>query len=398
MNFLKRTGVLVLFCFWFGLGLFSRTAAEDQPRVGGEKPAHRFTVDVEIKRTPVKDQYRSSTCWDFATLSFIESELIRLGRGEFDLSEMFVVRNAYPLKARRYIRNHGAANFDQGGQSHDVLDVIRRCGIVPEAAYPGLIIGEKRHTHGELIAVLKGMLDGVLKMEKGKITTRWPDAVEAVLDVYLGRVPGRFSHGGKTYTARSFADEALKLNPDDYVELTSYACYPFYRKCRLEVPDNWSQNNEYMNVPIDDIENVIDHALKTGYSVVWDGDVSEREFSAGKTGYAVVPIRDWEEKSREERDEKIVGPELEREISQELRDQTFDDFSTVDDHLMHIVGLAHDQKGTKFYLTKNSYGADQPYGGYLYMSRAYVRLKTVAVTVHKNSLPVGVAGKLGVGR
>ena len=398
MDFSKRIGIRVLLSLWFGLGLFPRSAAEDPPKAGREKPAHRFIIDTEVKRTAVRDQYRSNTCWDFATLSFIESELIRLGRGEFDLSEMFVVRSAYPLKARQYVRNHGAANFDQGGQSHDVLDVIRRCGIVPEAAYPGLIAGEKRHNHGELIAVLKGMLDGVLKMEKRRISTCWPDAVEAVLDVYLGRAPDRFSLGGKTYSPRTFADEALRLNPDEYVELTSYSCYPFYRKCRLEVPDNWSQNDDYLNLPIDDLESVIDHALKTGYSVVWDGDVSEREFLAGRTGYAVVPMRDWEERSRAERDEKIDGPEAEREISQGLRDQTFADFSTADDHLMHIVGLAHDQKGTKFYLAKNSYGADQPYGGYAYLSRSYVRLKTVAVTVHKNSLPAGVAGKLGIVR
>lgn len=366
-----------------------------QKKEADKKPVHAFTVDLQVKRTPVKDQFKTGTCWDHATLSFLESELLRLGRGEFDLSEMFIVRHTYPRKALNYIRHHGRANFAEGGQSHDVLETIRRHGIVPDSVYSGLNIGESRHNHGELDAVLKAMLDAVVKAAGGRLTPRWPEAVEAVLDVYLGQAPVQFEYGGRTYSPKSFW-EMLGLNPDDYIELTSYSHHPFYQKFVLEIPDNWNYNGNYYNLPIDDFEAVIDYALKKGYSVAWDGDVSERDISSSETGYAVVPAKDWEDKTQAERDAKPTEPEPEKEVTQELRQKTFDDFSSTDDHLMHIVGLAHNQKGTKFYLTKNSGGTDRKNEGYVYMSRSYVRLKTLALMVHKNSLPPGLAQKLGV--
>lgn len=360
-----------------------------------EKSPYQFTIDYEIPHTPVKNQARTGTCWCFATVSFLESELLRLGKGEFDLSEMFVVRHTYPHKAESYIRLHGNATFGQGGQSHDVIDQIRRYGIVPEKVYTGMRIGEKRHNHSEMYAVLKSMLDGVLKGRK--LTPRWEDAFNAVLDAYLGPPPVDFLYEGKKYTPKSFAEDYLRLNLNDYVELTSYEIYPFYEKCRLEVPDNWTFNDDYYNVPIDDLEKIIDHALKNGYSVAWDGDVSEREFSTRETGYAIVPEKDWEDKTEAERKEKVTEPVKEKKITQEMRQLTFDNFQTTDDHLMHIVGLAHDQNGTKFYYTKNSGGVEgRKYDGYVYMSRSYVRLKTVAIMVNKNAIPKKYRKKLGL--
>lgn len=367
-----------------------------------EKPVYSFKVETEVKRTPVKNQSRTGTCWCFSTISYLESELLRLGKEETDLSEMYVVRNTYPRKAANFIRLHGNANHSAGGQSHDVIEAIRRFGIVPESVYPGLNINEPRHNHGEMSAVLQGILDGILKQNGTRVTPRWLEAYEAVLNVYLGKIPESFQYNGVTYTPKSFAEEYLKLNYNDYIELTSYDVYPYYQKCRLEIPDNWDYNPNYYNVPIDELEKIVDYALKNGYSFTWDGDVSERDFSSGRgdtvygTGYAIVPEKDWEDKTKPERAEKITEPVKEKEITQEMRTQTFNNFSTTDDHLMHVVGIATDQKGTKFYLTKNSGGTDQPYQGYVYLSRSYFRLKTVALMVHKDALPGELKEKLGI--
>lgn len=358
------------------------------------KSPYAFKVDLQLKSTPVKDQYWTGTCWCFATISFLESEALRLGKEEVDLSEMFVVRHTYPPKAMNYIQLHGRANFEQGGQSHDVLNVVRDHGLVPEEVYSGMLIEEKRHNHGELISVLSGMLEGILKRRGRKLTPRWSEAFEAVLDVYLGKPPQEFVYKGQTYTPKSFVKEYLGIDADDYIEVTSYSHHPFYQQYRLELPDNWTYNDDYYNLPIDELEQMVDFALKAGYTVVWDGDVSEKEFSSRKTGYAVVPEIDWEDQTTAQQEAKVTEPVKEKEITQELRQKTFDNFTTTDDHLMHIVGLAHDQKGTKFYLVKNSSGTDRKNEGFIYMSRSYFRLKTTALTVHRESLPPDLKSKL----
>jgi bleomycin hydrolase len=367
-----------------------------------EKPVYVFKVETEVKRTPVKNQYRTGTCWCFATISYLESELLRMGKEEIDLSEMFVVRHTYPLKAVNFVRLHGTANHSQGGQSHDVLDQVRRCGLVPESVYSGMRIGEKRHNHGEMVSVLQGLAEGVLKRRGTRVTPRWLEAYNAVLDVYLGKAPESFQYKGKTYTPKSFVKDYMQLNLDDYIELTSYSHHPYYKQCRLELPDNWTYNDDYYNVPIDDLERIMDHALKNGHSIVWDGDVSEKYFSKGRSstdygnGVAVVPEKSYEDQTKAERREKITRPVKEKEISQELRQKTFDNFSTTDDHLMHVVGIARDQENTKYYLTKNSGGPDRAYKGYVYLSRSFFRLKTTAIMVHKNAVPEDIKQKLGL--
>jgi len=359
------------------------------------KPAYRFETITEVKRTPVKDQYWTGTCWCFSTISFLESELLRNGKEEIDLSEMYVVRHTFPHKALNYIQMHGKANHSQGGQSHDVIDRIRRYGIVPEDVYPGMNIEEKRHNHGEMSAVLDALLEAVLKLNGKRVTPRWPEAYDAVLDVYLGKPPATFIYKEKSYTPQEFAAGYLGLNLDDYIELTSYRHHPFYKKCRIELPDNWTYNDDYYNVPIDDLEKIVDHVLESGYSLVWDGDVSEKEFSSREKGYAIVPEKDWEDQTKVEREKEITSPVKEKEITQEMRQKTFENFTTTDDHLMHIVGIAKDQQGTKFYLTKNSGGTfDRKFGGYVYMSRSYFRLKTTVIMINKHSLPADIKTKL----
>lgn len=354
-----------------------------------------FTTRVRVSSTNIKNQDLTGTCWSFATTSFVESELIRMKKDEFDLSEMFFVHQIYPKKARNYIRLQGKANFGEGGQAHDVMNVIRENGIMPESAYSGRCSVNDKLNHFEMVSVLKAMLDAARTNKSEKLSDKWYPAFEAVIDVYLGKLPSNFDYKGKIYTPKSFSKEMFPIIPDDYVEITSYNHHPFYEKFRLEIPDNWSMD-EYYNIPIEELIKIMDNALASDYSLVWDGDVTENEF-ANKRGMAIVPLVDWDKKSKEEKDKTYTGNDSEKEITQAMRQESFDNYSTQDDHLMHIVGIDVDKKGTKYYITKNSWGEEcNNFGGYIDLSESYVKLKTVAIMVHKNAIPPDIAKKMGI--
>ncbi|MCY1634436.1 aminopeptidase C [Marinifilum sp. D737] len=364
----------------------------------------KFTTVTEVKTTPVKNQQSTGTCWSFATTSFIETELLRMGAPELDLSEMYIVREAYSKKAKRYFRLHGKGNFSEGGQAHDVINVVKTHGFVPESIYSGNQYEGDFHIHKEMVKSTKAMLDEIVKNPNKKITPVWFATVNGVLDTYMGKLPESFEFNGKEYTPQAFAKE-VGFNASDYVELTSYNHHPFYSKINLEIPDNWS-DDLYYNVPIDDLMEVMNHAIENGYSVCWDGDVSEKGFSHRK-GYAVLPavketdmsnseIAKWED-GVENKTEKPKGNTNEPKVTQELRQKTFDNFQTTDDHLMHLTGIVKDQNGTLYYKTKNSWADDSnKFGGYLNMSEAYVKLKTVAIMVHKDALPKHLKKKLNL--
>lgn len=371
------------------LTLIALPAPGQAPAVPEPKPNRMFTIETEVKRTSVKAQGKSGTCWCFATTSFMESELLRLGKPEVGLSEMFVIRHAWPEKAWAYFRLQGAAPWSPGGQAHDWINQVKAHGIVPREAYTGLAAGETTHVHGEMDAGLKGFLDAAAKGKQP--TTKWPAAFQGILDAYLGQPPVIFSFQGKACTPQSFRD-SLGLDLDAYVELTSFTHHPYYQPFRLEIQDNWTQDHRYYNLPLAELEQVMEHALKAGFSFVWDGDVSEKEFSQKTIGYAYLP------KTLEQKNEP-TGPEAELEPTSPLRQLAFDDFRTTDDHLMHIVGLAKDQAGNRFFLTKNSWGDGPtlgPHKGYVYMSRSFVLMKGVAIMVHKQALPTAIAKKLGL--
>jgi len=380
-----KSCIVSLGCFVVFILFSSLLLAQDDEE---KKDVHEFTILQNIETTSVKHQGKTGTCWSFATQSFLETELLRMGKGRYDLSEMYIVRNLYPVKAEKYIRYHGLTSFGQGGQAHDVMIAWEKFGVVPEKIYPGKTSTDEKHNHSEMVAVLKSSMDAIINT-KGKITGNWKKVCESVLDIYLGENPEIFEYNGMEYTAKSFADE-LGIIPDDYVEITSYMRYPYYEKAVLEVPDNWT-NSEYYNVPMDDMMRIIDNAIENGYSVAWDGDTSEKTFYR-KKGYAVIPI---DNENKDEESEELL-PEKEKVITQEMREETFDNFQTTDDHLMHLSGIAENQEGTKFYYTKNSWGTKYKYDGYWYMSESFVKLKTIAIMIHKDAIPEDIKTKLGI--
>ncbi len=366
-----------------------------------------FEDEIVLPATPVKDQYRTGTCWSFSTLSFFESEMIRLGKPEVDLSEMFVVRNTYSDKAKRYVRLHGEGSFSAGGAFHDAKNVMINYGIVPEQVYNGLNYGETKHVHGEMDNMLKQQVDVVIENKNKKLSTVWNQPVEGTLDSYLGKLPESFEYEGKNYTPKSFASDFVGLNMNDYIEITSYTHHPFYTEFVLEVPDNWSWDNVY-NVPVNELEAIIDNSLANGYTVVWAADVSEKGFVTSNKGVAVLPaavpsemsdveIARWEalpEREKEKELYKLDKPVPEIQVTQEMRQAAFDNYETTDDHGMHIVGTAKNQEGKVFYKVKNSWGDYNEYKGFFYVSKPYVNLKTMCIMVHKDAVPKQIREKL----
>lgn len=353
-----------------------------------------FTDIINLERTSVKNQASSGTCWSYSTNSFLESEMIRAGRPKVDLAEIYSARMVYEEKADNYVRMHGSLSWGDGGECHDVVNMYAKYGAMPQEAYNGLHYGTKKNKFGELQAVLKGMLDAIVRNPNGKLTTSWKKAFDAVLDAYLGPVPESFTYKGQRYTPKSFAKEVVRLNPADYIELSSFTDKPYYEKTMFMVPDNWSFDKVY-NVKLKDMTSIIDNALREGYTVAWAADVSEKYFS-WKNGVAFVPEKDWEDMEEDEQKGLFDGPKTERVITPELRQEAFDNYETTDDHGMHIVGLAKDQAGTEYYIVKNSWGTKNDYKGYIYVSKNYVRYKTTAFLLNKRGIPSSIRGKLGV--
>lgn len=356
-----------------------------------EGSKYQFTVVKNLDAGDVENQGRTGTCWSFSGLSFFQAEALRNGKGKgVNLSEMFVVRKMYPLKAANYVRMHGKANFGEGGGFPDDLLCLREYGLVPQAAYDGN--RDKVYNHAEMVSILEGMTK-TIGANEGTVNPSWKKAVDGVLNAYMGEAPEKFDYQGKSYTPQTFAKE-LGLNADDYVLISSFTHHPYYQQFVLEVPDNWNWERVY-NVPLNEFTAIAENAIQTGYTIAWASDVSEKGFNFFE-GLAVVPETDWADMTAEEKKKVFEEPVKEKTITPELRQKAFDNFETQDDHGMHIVGMAKDQNGKVYFRVKNSWGTTNPGSGYFYASENFFAYKTTCIMLNKKALPADIAKKLGI--
>ena len=394
-----KKSILFAALAFVGLGAF----AQDAPEL-------KFEVVKENPITSIKNQNQAGTCWCYSSLAFIESELLRMGKGEYDFSEMYIVHNTYLDRADKAVRTHGDISFSQGGSFYDVIYGMDKFGLVPEAEMrPGVMYGKELSNHNELSAVSDAVVAAIAKGKHRNLQVSpegqplWKKAIEAVHDIYLGERPEKFTYNGKEYTPQSFY-KSLGLNAEDYISLTSYTHHPFYKSFVLEIQDNWRWAQSY-NLPIDEFMQVFDNAIMEGYTIAWGSDVSEKGFT--REGTAVLPddakgadlqgsdMARWLKLSEEEK--KVTPkPTAEKWCTQEERQIAYDNWETTDDHGMQIYGIAKDQNGKEYYMVKNSWGEAGTYKGIWYASKAFARYKTMNIVVHKNAIPKEIRKKLGI--
>jgi bleomycin hydrolase len=369
---------LALFVFVFQIGLLCAQPPE-QP--------YDLTVVTKIDHTPVKSQGSTGTCWSFSTVSLVESQTIHAKLGEFDLSEMFIVRNIYLEKAKNYLLRQGKAQFGPGGLGNDVINSIANYGAVPESVYSGLLLGEKTHNHNALDEKLKTYLDDLIRSRK--VPENWLETVKSILDDHLGKAPETFTYREKVYTPKTFAAEVLKFQKNDYVFITSFTHHPYYKQFVLEIPDNYA-SEMYYNIPLNEMMTLTEQAVEKGYSIMWDADVSNKNFKQERIGYAML----WENPTAVT--EPVNPDEKETQYDAATRQSLFENLTTQDDHLMHIVGMEKSKGGKKFFLVKNSWGEIGPFKGYIKVSPAYFAINTVTLVVPKAALDSSLKSKLGL--
>lgn len=337
-------------------------SANAQPKPAQPEAEYKFTVVKENPITSVKNQYRSSTCWCFSALGFLESEAIRIKNIKDttlypDFSEMFVVSHSYKDRAVKYVRTDGHINFAAGSEADDVLHVIEDYGLVPQDAMPGL---QPLPIHGELDATTKAYVEAIAKNPNKTLSTNWKKGFDAIVDSFLGETPETFEYNGKNYTPASYRDE-MGIVPSDYVTLTSFTHHPFYTSFIIEIADNWRWDSAY-NIPLDEFMEVIYNAIDKGYTLAWGSDVSEKGFTRNGIGVLLDDVKattgsDQERWIGKAGEKKEVVAELPKEasVTQESRQEGFENKTTTDDHGMQIFGVAKDQNGTNYFMVKNSW-------------------------------------------
>lgn len=390
---MKKTVIIVALCMLVG-----NISAQER------EEGFVFTTVKEHPITSVKNQNRSSTCWSFSALSFMESELLRQGKGEYDFAEMFVVHHTMMDRAERYVRLHGDNSFSPGGSFYDIVYCMKNYGIVPQEAMNGIMYGDTLPVHNEVDAVASAYVNAIAKSKLTKLSPVWKQGLSAIYDTYLGSCPETFVYKGKEFTPMSFT-QSLGLDLNDYVSLTSFTHHPFYSEFAIEIQDNW-RNALSWNLPIDEMMAVVDNAVNKGYTVAWASDVSETGFT--RNGIAVLPdmthpdftgsdMARWIGLTAEDkRKEATSKPGPEKEVTQDMRQIAFDNWETTDDHGMLIYGIAKDQNNKEYYMVKNSWGTNNKYKGIWYVSKAFAKYKTINILVHKEAIPKDIARKIGL--
>ena len=396
----------------FGMLACMTLGANAKPKKEVKEEGYKFTVVKENPITSIKNQNRAGTCWCYSTTAFLEAELLRMGKGTYDFSEMYTAFNTYMDRADKAVRTHGDASFRQGGSSEDVMIGMKKFGLVPEEAMrPGVMYGDTLSDHMELSALTDNMVAAIAKT-KGKLQSKdgellYKKALAAVHEIYLGKCPEKFIYKGKEYTPKSFY-ESTGLDNEEYISLTSFTHHPFYEPFALEIEDNWRWAESY-NLPIDELMEVFDYAIDNGFTIAWGSDVSEKGFN--RYGLAVLPdvkaaremgsdMAHWLKMSASEKsaamDKLYTTPQPQKICTQEERQLGYDNFETTDDHGMLIYGKAKDQLGNEFYMVKNSWGEAGEYKGIWYASKAFARYKTMNITVNKKAIPAEILKKLGL--
>jgi bleomycin hydrolase len=347
-----------------------------------------FEKIVQWDANPVESQGRTGTCWSYSAASFLESELIRMNKGSHNLSEIFIARQVYLNKADNYVRRHGKAQFGEGSLGHDLLNAVDAYGMVPNEVFDGLQTESEVHNHSELASILEAYVKAVVSNKGKKLTPLWQKGYSSLLDVYLGEYPEHFTYNGKKFTPKSFA-ASLGITAENYITLTSYTHRAFYSDFILRIPDNWD-NGSFYNLPLDELVETTKEALRDGYTIEWDADVSNEGFNS-KEGIAVTAKED------EEPNFELTAEEM--EVTQEIRQENFDNYTVTDDHLMHIVGLVKGVDGKEYFVVKNSWGDErglEDYKGHVLVSEAYFKMNTISVLLHKDGLSKALNRKLGL--
>ena len=356
--------------------LFISTTALLNAQPASEAYLPRIHLTDSVFCTEVKDQSQSPTCWAFGSNSLFESDLAKKNKLRFNLSEMFIARYAYIDKARQWLATKGKTYYEGGGQFHDVIRIINKYGIVPEETYNGRPNGESNHNHARLDTVMKKFAQQLLLEGKTELNSTDLEQMNDTLDRYLGKVPETFWYNLKPYNPKTFAKE-IGLSGDDYIDVMSFADLPFNQKCLLADKFNWAGDSLY-NITLDDMQMLVDTALAKGWSVGWEGDVTDPGFNFWN-GFAMTSdsVQQY----------------------QELRLKNFKNETTERDHMLHLVGIGRDEKNNKWYYLKNSWGTwFSKYKGFLFMDENYFKLNTVIMMVNKQALSQNLKLKLGLGQ
>ncbi len=401
---MKITGFLI--CMLFSLNAFCqdhdlgrdeiiRRYEQNLKRKPIDKSKFYFKDVVALEHTGVRTQKGEGTCWSYATNSFLESEMMRMGKKPYDLSCIYSLRCAYMEKAESYIRMHGGIAWGEGGEMHDVMNMLALYGAMPEAVYPGNGIHITAEKIAQMNDALRGFLDKIIDNPATGLARDWRQAFDAIMVSFIGDAPDKFNFDQHNYNPATFARKCVGIHPEDYVELASVINKPMYKEMTLLVPDNWAFNRVY-NVKMDDLTDIVDRALSRGFTVAWEADISEPYFS-WHHGIAYVPEKEYDEMSPAERHSMFAGPKMEKYISPQLRQISLDNLETTDDHAMHIVGVAEDQNHKKYYKVKNSWDTGNEYNGFIYVTKAYLKYKTSTIMLHKSALSVEMRNNLNLG-
>lgn len=384
---MKKIVCLILGNLLFSTSIYSHSI--DSTVVALEETdTYKFETLREHPITPVRSQDIDGAHWYYSGLSFIESEILKTTADEYNLSELFLISNKYYDKAAQYVRSEGRAKITLSKSWEDVLELLKTYGIVPESEMANLKGNDKEKIFKEMNIALEGYAAALVENSITNPSDAWKLGCQGVIDAYLGKKPSSFNVEDEEYTPQNFL-ESLYINLNDYVVITSWLSHSDYKIINLNETDSREGDHAY-NVPLDKMVEIMDNALENGYTIAWTCDATEDGFT--KEGVAVVP----DMAKMKNGDEYIQRPCDEVKVTSEMRHKAYKDYSTTADYTMHIYGIAKDQNGTEYYMAKNPMGNTGKYGGVWYVSKEYVKYKTICFMLNKKGIPANISKKLNI--